>query len=51
MIAALRRRGHKGTVVDHSGAGRHIGTRIDTETGVFKGAASPRSPYAYALGR
>ncbi len=50
-IEELRRRGHKVTVVDDWGAGRHIGTRIDTEAGVVEGAASPRSPYAYAVGR
>ncbi len=50
-IEGLRQRGHKVTEVDDWGAGRHVGTRIDTTEGVIEGAASPRSPYAYAIGR
>jgi gamma-glutamyltranspeptidase/glutathione hydrolase len=50
-IEGLRRRGHKVTVLDDWGAGRHVGARIDVASGVIEGAASPRSPYAYAVGR
>ncbi|MGH7002888.1 MAG: gamma-glutamyltransferase family protein [Alphaproteobacteria bacterium] len=50
-IAELRRRGHRVTVADDWANGRHCAAMIDVETGVMSAAASPRSPYAYAVGR
>jgi gamma-glutamyltranspeptidase/glutathione hydrolase len=50
-IAELRRRGHAVTVADAWANGRHCATKIDVETGVMSAGASPRSAYAYAIGR
>jgi gamma-glutamyltranspeptidase/glutathione hydrolase len=50
-VAELRRRGHAVTVADDWANGRHCAAMIDVESGVRSAAASPRSPYAYAIGR
>ena len=47
----LRRRGHAVTVADAWANGRHCAAKIDVESGVMSAGASPRSAYAYAIGR
>jgi gamma-glutamyltranspeptidase/glutathione hydrolase len=50
-IAELRRRGHFVTVADGWANGRHCAAKFDVESGVMSAGASPRSAYAYAIGR
>lgn len=50
-IAELRRRGHAVTVADPWANGRHCAAKIEIDTGVMSAGASPRSAYAYAIGR
>jgi gamma-glutamyltranspeptidase/glutathione hydrolase len=50
-IAELRRRGHAVTVAEAWANGRHCAAKIDVESGVMSAGASPRSAYAYAIGR
>jgi gamma-glutamyltranspeptidase/glutathione hydrolase len=50
-IAELRRRGHAVTVAEAWANGRHCAAKIDAESGVMSAGASPRSAYAYAIGR
>jgi gamma-glutamyltranspeptidase/glutathione hydrolase len=51
VIAELRRRGHAVTVTDGWLNGQVSAVRIDPDTGVIEGAASPRWLDAYAIGR
>jgi gamma-glutamyltranspeptidase / glutathione hydrolase len=50
-IAELHRRGHIVTVAEAWANGRHCAAKIDVESGVMSAGASPRSAYAYAIGR
>jgi gamma-glutamyltranspeptidase/glutathione hydrolase len=50
-VAELRRRGHRVTVAEDWANGRHCAAMRDPATGVLSAGASPRSPYAYAIGR
>jgi gamma-glutamyltranspeptidase/glutathione hydrolase len=50
-IAELRRRGHAVNVAEAWANGRHCAAKIDVDSGVMSAGASPRSAYAYAIGR